>query len=60
MLAPMEHGLGLNEMSIEQPLGASSDFFELLWLVPALICWKGKTICSVVLTNIVEPLLGMA
>ena len=56
----MEHGLGLNEMSIEQPLDASSDFFELLWLVSALICWKGKTICSVVLTNIVEPLLGMA
>ncbi|MDA8609882.1 hypothetical protein N9L86_01585 [Euryarchaeota archaeon] len=55
----MVHGLGLNEMSIDQPLGASSDFFELIWLLPALICWKGRTICSVVLTNIVEPLSRM-
>ncbi|MDA8700583.1 hypothetical protein N9O16_00180 [Candidatus Poseidoniaceae archaeon] len=46
-------------MSIDQPLGASSDFFELIWLLPALICWKGRTICSVVLTNIVEPLSRM-
>jgi len=56
----MVHGLGLNEMPLEQPLDASSDFNELVWLLSAFLCWKGKTVVTLVLNRVVEPLMGLA
>lgn len=56
----MVHGLGLNEMSLEQPLDASSDFYELLWLFSAFVCWKGKTVVALILARVVEPLGSLA
>lgn len=56
----MVHGLGLNEMSLEQPLDASSDFYELLWVLSAFLCWKGKTVIALILTRVVEPLGSLA
>jgi hypothetical protein len=58
--ATMVHGLGLNEMSLEQPLDATSEFYELIWLLAAFLCWKGKTVITLILTRVVEPLASLA
>ncbi len=56
----MVHGLGLNEMPLEQPLDATSEFYELIWLLSAFLCWKGETVIALILTRVVEPLAGLA
>lgn len=56
----MVHGLGLTEMSLEQPLDASSDFYELVWLLSAFLCWKGKAVIALILNRIVEPLVSLS
>jgi hypothetical protein len=56
----MVHGLGLNEMSLEQPLDATSEFHELIWLLAAFLCWKGKMVITLILARVVEPLASLA
>ena len=56
----MVHGLGLNEMSLEQPLDATSEFHELIWLLAAFLCWKEKTVITLILARVVEPLASLA
>lgn len=53
-------GLGheATDVAISTPHVDSDDLREFLWLIPALICWQGHTLLSMLKGKVALPMLG--
>lgn len=56
----MALGLEASSVTDSTPLLDSDDLMQTLWLFPIVVCWQGHSFSSLVISELVVPLLNLS